>query len=149
MRMPLVLLAVLCAGVAHAGKNDVKPILGTYDVRYEEVSSTCSQTSITLSRGTLKIAKKKKKILVDIERFPDMFGSPRGAKIKAVSKIAGTSIDGLDGKFSVAGRVDEGLISLVMVGEYYVGKKAYCSQTWNVTGMKQKPADKKTAATTP
>ena len=142
---PLVVVLALLAGglVAHAGKNDVKPILGTYEVRYEEASSTCTNASITLTRGTLKIQKKKKKILVDIERFPDMFGSPRGAKIKASSKIAGTSIDGLQGRFSVAGRVDEGLIQLVMVGEYYVNDRAYCTQTWNVSGMKQKPAAKK------
>lgn len=129
--------------LAHAkDKNDPSAILGTYDVRYEEVSSTCTTTSITLSRGTLKISKQKKKLLVRIERFPDMLGSPRGAKIRAASKIESTSIDGLDGKFSVAGRVDEGLIQLVMLGEYYVEGRAYCAQTWNVTGKKQTAAKK-------
>jgi hypothetical protein len=116
-------------------------------VRYEEASSTCTTTSITLTRGTLKVAKKKKKkqLLVDIERFPDMVGAPRGSKIRAASKIAPTSVDGLDGKFSVAGRVDEGLIQLVMLGEYYVDGRAYCAQTWNVTGKRQ-AAVKKAAA---
>ncbi len=155
MRTHLAVLAALAvlatAGVAHARKkksDDVTPILGTYDVRYEEASSTCTGTSITLSRGTLKISKKKKQVLVRIERMPDMVGSPRGTKIRATSKIESTSIDGLDGKFSVAGRVDEGLIQLVMMAEYYVDDRAYCAQTWNVTGKIQATAsaNKKSAA---
>lgn len=138
------LMVLATAGAAHARKDKTDPtaILGTYDVRYEEVSSTCTNTSITLSRGTLKVSKKKKQLLVDIERFPDMLGSPRGDKIRAVSKIAPTSIDGLDGKFSVAGRVDEGLIQLVFVAEYYVDDRPYCAQTWNVSGKKQASAKK-------
>jgi len=152
MRTHLVLIAAFAilgtVEVAHArkdkrtDKNDPTAILGTYDVRYEEVSSTCTSTSITLTRGTLKVSKKKKQLLVDIERFPDMVGSPRGDKIRAASKIASTSIDGLDGKFSVAGRVDEGLIQLVFLAEYYVDDRPYCAQTWNVTGKKQAAAKK-------
>lgn len=139
---PLVALSILLAGttLASAQKDKGKggDVAGTYDVRYEEVSSNCTQTSIALARGTLDVEVKKKQLVVDIERFPIMVGSPgRGGKIRATSKLGRSSIEGVDGKFSVAGRVDEGLIQLVFVAEYYVKGKPLCSQTWNVTGQKK------------
>ncbi len=118
-------------------------VVGTYDVRYEEVSSSCSETSITMGRGTIDISKKKRQMVVDISRFPLMYGNPqRSGKLRASSKLSKSSIDGVDGKFSVSGRVDEGLISLVFIAEYYVSGKALCSQTWNVTGQKSAKATK-------
>jgi hypothetical protein len=134
---------LLCSSVAGAQKkgDGGASVLGTYEVKYEEVSSNCSTTSISLTRGTLEITKAKKQIVVDIQRFPLMHGTPgKSGKVKATSKIAPSSIDGVDGKFSVAGRVDEGLIQLVFVAEYYVDKKPLCSQTWNVTGQKASSA---------
>jgi hypothetical protein len=142
--LPAVVSAALAAAAlglapAHAQKNDKgEDVAGTYDVRYEEVSSNCTQTSIAMARGTLEVDLAKKKLVVDIQRFPKMYGSPsRGGKIRASSKIERSSIEGVDGKFSVAGRVDEGLIQLVFVAEYYVKGKPLCSQTWNVTGQKK------------
>lgn len=123
------------------GAKDKKSddVLGGYDVRYEEVSSNCDTTSIALARGSLDITKKKSQLVVDIQRFPLMYGAfGRGGKVRATSKIAPSSIQGVDGKFSVAGRVDEGVIQLVFVAEYYVSGKPLCSQTWNVSGAKQK-----------
>ena len=122
------------------GGNDV---LGAYDVRYEEVSSNCEQTSIAMSRGTIDITKRKGQVVVDILRFPLMYGAPgKGGKVRAASKLDKSSIEGVDGKFSVAGRVDEGLISLVFVAEYYVKGKPLCSQTWNVSGQRSTSAEK-------
>lgn len=127
-------------GKEKGGGNDV---LGVYDVRYEEVSSNCEQTSIAMSRGTIDITKKKSQIVVDILRFPLMYGAPgKGGKVRAASKVDKSSIEGVDGKFSVAGRVDEGLITLVFVAEYYVKGKPLCSQTWNVSGQKSSSAEK-------
>jgi hypothetical protein len=140
------LVVVLGASVADAQKKKAKAdagsaVIGTYEVRYEEVSSNCSQTSISLTRGSLDITKAKKQIVVDIQRFPLMYGTPgKGGRVRASSKMAPSSIDGVDGKFSVAGRVDEGLISLVFVAEYYVDGKPLCSQTWNVSGQKTQSA---------
>jgi hypothetical protein len=140
-----VAVLVLASSMAFAqkkkeGKADV---LGVYDVRYEEVSSNCEQTSIAMSRGTIDITKKKGQIVVDILRFPLMYGAPgKGGKVRAASKLDKSSIEGVDGKFSVAGRVDEGLISLVFVAEYYVNGKPLCSQTWNVSGQRSTSAEK-------
>jgi len=134
--------AVLGTGATGADaqreKKQGEEVVGGYDVRYEEVSSNCDTTSIALARGTLDITKKKGKLVVDIQRFPLMHGTPgRGGKVRASSKVAPSSIQGVDGKFSVAGRVDEGLIQLVFVAEYYVSGKPLCSQTWNVSGKKK------------
>jgi hypothetical protein len=140
----LLVLASIAIPASRAGaqkKGDTASAVGSYEVRYEEVSSNCSQTSISMTRGTVDISKKGKQLVVDIQRFPFMYGVPgKGGKIRASSKIASSSIEGVDGKFSVAGRVDEGVIQLVFVAEYYVDKKPLCSQTWNVSGQKTKSA---------
>lgn len=147
----LTLAAVLAVAPLAGAQNDRKggDVTGSYDVRYEEVSSNCSTTSIALARGSLDITKKGKQLVVDIQRFPLMYGAPaKSGKIRASSKIGKSSIEGVDGKFSVAGRVDEGLIQLVFVAEYYVQGKPLCSQTWNVSGQKSSSAKtgKKSAA---
>ena len=58
------------------------------------------------------------------------------ADLKATSKLGPTSIEGLDGKFSVAGHVDDGVLSLVFVAEYYAQKKPLCTQSWNISGLR-------------
>jgi len=122
------------------GSKDVD-VAGTYDVRYEEVSSNCSKTSIALARGQVDITRKGKQLIVDIQRFPLMYGaSARAGKVRASSKITKSSIEGVDAKTSVAGKVEEGLIQLVFVAEYYVEGKPLCSQTWNVSGQKSSSA---------
>ena len=138
---------VLATSIAFAQKKKEgkggNEVLGVYDVRYEEVSSNCEQTSIAMSRGTIDITKKKGQIVVDIFRFPLMYGAPgKGGKVRAASKLDKSSIEGVEGKFSVAGRVAEGLISLVFVAEYYVDGKPLCSQTWNVSGQRSTSAEK-------
>jgi len=144
MRTPAVavVVALLASSPALAQRRGAggksEDVTGTYDVRYEEVSSNCSTTSIALARGVLDITRKGKQLVVDIERFPLMYGpGAKAGKVRAASKIAKSSIDGVDGKFSVAGKVEEGLIQLVFVAEYYVSGKPMCSQTWNVSGQKK------------
>ncbi len=139
------------APAAHADKNDkAAAVIGTYEVRYEEVSSNCSSTLITLARGRIEVTRKGKQIVVEVPRFPKMFGSPaRGGKLRANSKIARSSVEGIDTKVSVAGRVDEGVIGLVFVAEYYVKGKPMCSQTWNVGGTRKDTAATRKASDAP
>jgi len=135
-------LAVLTLGLASpalADKGD-GGLVGTYDVKYEEVANNCTvaNTGIALGRGTLKVGKKSKNITVDIQRFEVMSGSQaKGGKLRATSRIGMSPIDGTTAKASVAGRIEEGLIQLVFVVEYYVDKKPLCTQSWNVNGVKQ------------
>ncbi|HTJ46858.1 MAG TPA: hypothetical protein VL463_32365 [Kofleriaceae bacterium] len=135
------LLVLLAATPAFADKGD-KPsdkgdVAGTYDVKYDEVSNNCTSTGMTFTRGTLKI-EQKKNVVVNIDLVPIMQGSePKAGKIKATSKLGASVIQGLDGRFSVAGRVDEGVLQLVFVAEYYVKGKPLCTQSWNVAGVRQ------------
>ncbi len=134
----LALLAV--AAPAHA-----QEVIGAYDVKYEEIANNCTSTGMALRNGKLSIRQEKKQILVDIERIPLMKGSPsKTGAVRATSTVGETSIEKLDGKFSVAGRVDAAL-ALVLVAEYYVDKKPLCTQSWNVTGTRAGSGDAKPA----
>ena len=137
--LPCVVTLVLC-GFASPVLADKDPnITGTYDVKYEEVANNCTtaNTGIALQRGTLKVGKKGKTVTVDIQRFELMSGSQaKGGKLKATSKVGMSPIDGTTAKASVAGRVEENLIELVFVVEFYVDKKPLCTESWNVSGAK-------------
>ena len=130
----VVLASVLAAtGVAHADVG------GTYEVKYEEVSSNCTTTKLAYAPGPLAVKQKGNQLVVDIDRTPEMIGAPaKNGKLSAKSKLGGTMIDGMKGVFSVAGRITpEGTLYLVMIGEYSANGKPLCTQTWNVSGAKQ------------
>jgi hypothetical protein len=131
----------LAAAPAFADKGDKgdakSEVAGTYDVKYDEVSNNCTNVGMTFTRGTLKIDDKKT-VSVNIDLVPIMVGSePKAGKLKAQSKLGPSVIQGLDGKFSVAGRVDDGVLQFVFVAEYYVKTKPLCTQSWNVSGVRQ------------
>jgi len=130
MRTILVAAVVVFAStVAHA---DVQ---GVYDVKFEEVSTNCANPlRYPASKLTVKLVGNS--ITVDLDRTPLMGGIPsKNETINAKSKLASTMVDGMQGVFSVSGKVNpDGLIHLVMVGEYSVKGKALCSQAWNVSG---------------
>jgi hypothetical protein len=129
-----VLAGVLVAtGVAHAD------VAGVYEVKYEEVSSNCTTNKLAYAPGTLAVKVKGTQLVVDIQRTPEMIGAPpKNGKVSAKSKLGGTMIEGMKGVFSVAGRITaEGVLYLVMIGEYSANGKPLCSQTWNISGAKQ------------
>jgi hypothetical protein len=138
-----VLTVLVClAAFASPALADGKDLTGTYDVKYEEVANNCTtaNTGISLARGTIKVGKKSKNITVDIQRFDVMSGTQaKGGKLRATSKIGMSPIDGTKAKASVAGRIEDGLIQLVFVVEYYVENKPLCTQSWNVSGVKKAP----------
>lgn len=145
--LTVALLAIaLAPAVARADNADA--VAGAFDVRYEEVTSNCQNTGIVLSRGQLEIQKRRgSTVAIDIARMPIMTGSAsKGGRIKAASKLGKTSIQGLDGRFSTAGTVNpDGVLNMVFVAEYYLAGKAFCTQSWNVSGVR-KDAVKPTAA---
>lgn len=133
----LALLASIGLGGSIASADD--NVAGTYDVKYEEMSNNCTNVGMALGRGVLKLEiKGGTSLVVNIERIPLMNGVPAKGKITARSKAGPTSIQGLDGTFSVAGRAGtDGFLQLVFVAEYQVKGKPLCTQSWNISGVKQ------------
>jgi hypothetical protein len=136
MRFPVIAVLVLGVSTAHAD------VPGVYDVKFEETSTNC-QSPLRYTPAKLTIKIKGNSLTVDIDRTPLMVGIPaKTGAINAKSKSGPTMIEGMKGIFSVAGKVTpEGLLHLVMVGEYTSNGKPLCSQSWNVSGPKEsKPA---------
>ena len=132
------LAATLLALAAPAYADDMA---GSYDVKFEQVSTNCEHPVAYPQHGTLKIEVKGIDLQVDIERTPLMIGkSAKTGKISAKSPKPGhTPIQGMEGVFSVAGRITaEGMLSLVMVGEYQTAGKPLCTQSWNLAGLRAK-----------
>lgn len=120
-------------------------LTGSYDVKFEQVSTNCEHPVAYPPRGTLRIDVKGGDLQVDIDRTPLMIGkAAKPGKVSAKSPKPGhTPIEGMDGVFSVAGRITaEGMLSLVMVGEYQTAGKPLCTQSWNVAGLRARPDSK-------
>ena len=126
------------AGVATAlaAQSTHADVSGVYEVKYEEVSTNCTAHRLTYAPGRLEVKIKGTSLIVDIDRTPEMVGvAQKNGKVSAKSKVGGTMIDGMDGVFSVAGRItDNGMLHFVMVAEYSAKGKSLCSQSWNVSG---------------
>ncbi len=124
-----VLMVLLSSAVASAD------VAGVYDVKFQEQSTNCT-SPLRYPNGKLTIKLKGSQLSVDIDRTPLMYGvrSKTGA-IHAKSKSGGTMIEGMKGVFSVAGKVTpEGMLHLVMIGEYTANGRPLCTQSWDVIG---------------
>lgn len=128
-------------------------VAGSYEVKFEEMSTNCAPPPVTYTRGTVRIDVAKSSLRLNIETIPQMVGIPaKSGKINAkTTKKVATTVQGLDGKYGVSGRVDDnGVLQLVLVAEYtrQDNGKPHCTQSWNVSGVRakatveQKPADK-------
>jgi hypothetical protein len=142
---PSVLAAVLVLGATSAAFAQER-VAGTYDVKFEEMASNCTPPPVTLTRGKLTIEIHKHSLTVNTDLIPIMVGVPeKHGQINAKTrKVVGTTVQGLAGKYHVAGRVENGMISLVLVAEYIneATRKPYCTQSWNLSGLKQDGAKK-------
>lgn len=134
-------LAGALAGSAHA---DVQ-VAGTYEAKFEQIGTNCEHSVAFASQGVVKIEIKNGDLQVDIERAPLMTGKPRkDGKINAKSRLGHTSVIGMDGVFTVAGRIkDDGMVSLTLIGEYQAGGKPLCTQSWSLSGLKAKAEPKR------
>jgi hypothetical protein len=118
---------------------------GSYDVKFEEMGHNCNPPPVALGRGKLTIATRKNSLVVNIDTIPEMAGIPeKGGKVnaKTVKGAVPTTVGGLDAKYSIAGKIEEGgMLQLVLVAEYikHDDKKPYCTQSWNVTGLRGTP----------
>lgn len=132
----------LIASPAFAQKTTVE---GSYEVKFEEMSTNCDPPRFAYTRGVVKIDTVKRSLRVNIDTIPQMVGvTAKSGKITAKTpKKLATTVQGLDGKYSVSGRVDEGgVLQLVMVAEYSKSgeTKTMCTQSWNVSGVRQSTA---------
>jgi hypothetical protein len=149
MRTPnlLAAAAVLAALSAPAFADDVS---GNYDVKFEEMATDCTPPPVALARGVVKIEVKKNSLTVNTELIPQMVGVPaKNGKIYAkTNKPVGTTVVGLSGTYSVGGKVDDsGVLQLLLTANYINQKnnKAYCSQSWTVSGVRSASAGDKKA----
>jgi hypothetical protein len=139
----LLALAFVAVMSSAALADDVS---GTYDVKFDEMGHNCNPPPVALGRSRLTITTmaKKNAITVNIETIPEMAGVPqKGGKVNAkTTKVLPTTVQGLDAKYSIGGKIDDGgMLQLVLVAEYirHEGGKPYCTQSWNVTGLKGTP----------
>ena len=117
---------------------------GSYDVKFEEVGHNCDPPPVAMTRSKLVVATnpRRNSLTVNIDTIPEMVGVPEhGGKIKATTiKVLATTVQGLDARYSVAGKVDDsGVVQLVLTAEYqrHDNHKPYCTQSWNVTGTRE------------
>ena len=112
-------------------------ISGTYDVKFEDVSTNCTTQKLTYKPQPISVKVKGNQVTVDIDVTPVMTGVPqKNGKVSAKSKAGNTMMSGMKGVFSVAGKItNDGALVFVMVGEYSTEQgKPLCTQSWNVSG---------------
>lgn len=137
-RAGTVLLAAVVSVAGAGGVALADDLAGSYDVKLEEQSTNCSPPPVAFRVSTVRIDIKQKSLTVNIDTIPQMTGIDNGtSKISAKTlKVAATTVQGLDGKYSIAGRQVDGLLDLLLVAEYSTKGKPYCTQSWRVTGNK-------------
>ena len=121
-------------------------ISGTYDVKFEDVSTNCTNQKLAYKPQQISVKVKANQLTVDIDVTPVMTGvTQKNGKVSAKSKSGSTMITGMKGVFSVAGRITpDGALALVMVGEYSdEAGKPLCTQSWNVSGPRVAAKPKK------
>jgi hypothetical protein len=132
---PALLLALAAPAAA-------QPVAGIYDAKFEEMSTNCDPVRFTYTTSTVRVDAVKNSLKVNIETIPQMVGIPaKSGKINAKTpKKLATTIQGIDGKYHVSGRVDDtGVLELVLVAEFTRSDngKPLCTQSWNLRGVRQ------------
>src|SRR5262245_15747270 len=106
LSVPLAAVAVVVTSLPPQAHAQDANVAGTYEVKYEEVSTNCGDRKLQYPPGKLKIEVKGRQLLVDIDRTPAMYGVPApNGKVSAKSRIGDTMMGGMRGVFSVAGRI--------------------------------------------
>ncbi len=133
---PLLVAGLLMLVAAAPAFADVS---GTYDMKFEDVSTNCTTQKLTYKPQPVSIKVRGNSLVVDIDLTPVLVGVPqKHGKLSAKSKSGNTMIGGMKGVFSLAGKIaPDGTAQLVMVGEYSTEQgKSLCTQSWNVTGAR-------------
>lgn len=114
-------------------------VAGKYSASFAEVSNNCSGVGMSLRDTTVELSQSgDRTVQVTVPSVPIMKGVVnRGGKFKAEARRGKTAIEGVDGRFSVAGRVDDKGIQLLFIAEYFRGARPMCTQSWNASGPRQ------------
>jgi hypothetical protein len=114
---------------------------GTYDIKLDDMANDCSPPPVSMKTSTLRLEVKADSLLINIPTIPQMAGvAAKGNKVNAKTpKVLPTTVQGLDGRYTIAGRLrsEDSVLDLVLVAEYSVKGKPYCTQSWHVLGSKQ------------
>ncbi len=132
----LVAAAVVSPAVASADAAD--SLVGRYEVAFDQVTSNCQAKGLKLDRSVVMISKRAPGVAVEVTGVATLGGkAAKAGRLKAASAVGKTALAGLDGKFSIAGTVDDtGKLDAVFVGEYYEAGKPLCTQSWSATGLR-------------
>jgi len=117
-------------------------LAGDYEVKFNEIANNCENTGMNLRTGVVNLGKQGKQLTMQVPLVATMFGRmPRHGKFNVKAKLGGTGIAGVLGKFSAAGKVEDGVLQMVLVAEYFRGstKKPVpiCTKTWNARGLRR------------
>ena len=134
--------------MALAAPAGAQNVAGAYEAKFEEMSTNCDPVRFTYTHSIVRVDTAKSSLRVNIETIPQMVGVPaKSGKINAKTpKKVATTIDGIDGKYHVSGRVDDnGVLELVLVAEFTRtdNGKPLCTQSWNLRGVRQTDAPAK------
>lgn len=142
MRTSILVMVMAAAVLAGAGlasaqkKNEAAPKLGNYEAKFEEMANNCRDTGMNITKGTVKFEDKKGKLLVTVPMTSSMWGRiDKSGRFQVKADLGGTGIAGVQGKFRASGRIDDGVLQMVFIAEYYKGKKPLCTKSWNVSGV--------------
>lgn len=151
MRTPLPALAGVLLVALAAAPAIADGVAGAYDVKFEEAMTTCDPVRFSYTRGVVRVDVARASLRVNIETIPQMVGVPAksGKLLATTPKKIATTIQGIDGKYRVQGRVDDdGALELVLTAEYTRQDNGMplCTQSWNLRGQRQAADSKKKSA---
>src|SRR3569623_3131442 len=130
-----VLAGVFVLAASSAAFAQAPAVAGTFDVKYDEAGSTCNPPPVTYTRGKVVVEENKKGVTVNIETIPQMFGGPakKGSFKASPTKQVAPTVQGLDAKYTLSGRIDEsGVLAVVLVAESPANTTPNCVQSWNL-----------------
>ena len=139
-------VAILAIGLGERGpgaaaqtREPPPRVAGKYAATFQEVASNCSGIGMSLRSSTVELSQSgERNVQVTLPSVPIMRGVvSRAGKFKAEAKRGKTAIQGVDGRFSIAGRVDDKGIQFLFIAEYYRGNRPMCTQSWNASGPRQ------------
>lgn len=126
-------------------KASAAKLAGVWKVKFEPVVDSCQGTGVSIDRGKIKITRKKTKrgkpagakLTVNVPLIPNMRGAARsGLRFQAKARKGPSMIRGLLVRPNVSGRIVGGILQAMVVADYFRGRRAYCTQSWKVSGVR-------------